>query len=135
MMDIEMLVQNMLDDVRPDFSNIEDYDTNGDGTLTADDCPFEPGSSKAQMWFSKVLQPYVQSQVNQELMSKFDDADHPVVGVYKGKALVAGERGEDLGKLDYTIDRLMITKGVSPSGAARVALLVKNPIYMVDIPK
>ncbi len=134
MIDTQWLLDDMMNDIRPDFSDITKYDLNGDGQLTADDCPFETGSAKAQVWFSKILQPYVQSQATHELMQKFQDTDHPVVGVYKGKALVAGEQGENLGKLDYTIDRLILTKGMSHQGAVRVAQMIKNPIFMVDIP-
>ncbi len=136
MIDTNWMLDDMMNDVRPDFSDISKYDLNGDGQLTVDDCPFEMGSPKAQWWFSNILKPYTQQQVTEEVTEKFGDKQ--VVGVYKGKALIPGDQNDDLSKqhgaLDYVKDRLMVTKGMSPQGAARVAQLIKNPVYMVNIP-
>ncbi len=133
MIDTQWMLDDIDNDIRPDFSDLSKYDRNGDGELTSDDCPFEPGSGKAQLWFSKVLQPYVKQQVSQEIMEKFPD--QTVVGVYKGKALIPGDPDNPNGKLDYVVDRLKVTKGMSTQGAERVAKLVRNPVFMVDIPK
>lgn len=132
MIDTQWMLDDILSDVRPDFSDLTRYDLNGDGQLTADDCPFEPGSTKAQLWFSNILKPYIQGQLTEDITAKF--SDQQVVGVYKGKALVAGDPDNRLGSLDYVKDRLVLTRGMSPPGADRIAHLIKNPIYMVDIP-
>lgn len=97
------------------------HDLNGDGVITAQDCPFSPGTLEAKMWVKQVLEPYVQQQITPEMKAQYGDK---VVGAYHGKPLVPGGEGspsEPQGDFTYLVDKLMLTQGLSKVSAAKVA--------------
>jgi hypothetical protein len=106
--------------------HFDDLDINGDGDLTAADCPFNYGTYKAKMWWDNVMVPYIKSQVTEDMTSQYGDK---VVGSYHGKPLVPGEMGAGQGDFDYLVDKLQITKGLSLNSAVRIAAKIKLGLY------
>jgi hypothetical protein len=110
-------------DFDKDFTEL---DTNEDGDITMDDCPFEHGSERAKLWWKKVQAPYVKTQVTEDLATKYGDK---VVGVYKGKPLVPGEAGRGQGDFGYLVDKLQVTRGLTPGAATKIAGKIKWTMY------
>jgi len=88
MMSLDFIAEALDGDA--DFTTIDKFDFNGDGEITADDCPFQRGSPEAKLWWNNVLEPYVTSRDLSQYQEQYGDN---VVGEYKGKPLVPGVKG------------------------------------------
>ena len=106
------------------------YDTNGDGVITADDCPFEHGTTAAKMWWSNVQVPFIKASMNHpdamHYMAKYGDKFQ---GFYNGKPLLRGISAQEVagqGDYNFIVDRVMITQGLSKGAAQNVAGFIKS---------
>lgn len=106
--------------------DLERFDLDGDGQITAADCPYEYGSAESKLWWNNVLVPYVESQITPDMVSKYGDK---VVGSYMGKPLVPGEAGAGQGDFQFLVDKVRITKGLSWSSAKNIAGAIKAKHY------
>lgn len=109
-----------------DFLSFDTLDTNGDGILDIRDCPFPHGSAKAKWWWSNVVEPITKAQVTDDMREDYGDR---VVGAYQGKPLVPGEAGRGQGDFQFLVDKLQVTRGLSPLAATKVAAKIKNNLY------
>ena len=106
--------------------HFDQLDINGDGDLTAADCPYQYGTYKARMWWNNIIEPYAKSQINDDMVNHYGDK---VVGVYNGKPLVPGEAGPGQGDFDFMVDKLQVTRGLSINSAVRIAAKAKLGLY------
>lgn len=126
-MDLSFIADAIDGEGEIDYGNdLDRFDLNGDGDLTADDCPFPGGSLEAKLWWKNVLQPYVASQATDAHVAEFGDS---VVGAYQGKPLVPGVAGPGQGDFQYLVDKLRVTQGLSYSSAAKIAGKIKVMKY------
>jgi hypothetical protein len=102
------------------------FDINHDGQISAEDCPFEHGTTDAQVWWAKVMVPATKSYVTTAMKKQY--GEH-VVGGYKGGALVPGEIGPGQKDFQFLIDKIQVTQGLDTDSATRIALAVKNAKY------
>jgi hypothetical protein len=93
-------------------------DANGDGQITAEDCPFEPGTQDAKTWWADNVDANLQSNITAEMKAQYGDR---VVGAFNGKPLVPGERGQDQGDAWYLTTKIAVTEGLPVKSAAKVA--------------
>lgn len=108
-----------------DATELEKFDINDDGYITASDCPFVPGSAEAKLWYRNVLEPSLQN-VTPEMQAKYGDK---LVGAYQGKPLVPGEAGPGQGDFQLLVDKIKITQGLSHGSAVKIAAKVKYTMY------
>lgn len=121
-MPLELLTDS-LDGGDLDFDNdLDRYDLNDDGTISARDCPFPAGTSEAKLWWNNIMEPYVQSQITPEMQAKYGDS---VVGAYRGAPLVPGEAGAGQGDFQFLVDKIKVTQGLAHSSAVKIAGKVK----------
>jgi len=99
-----------------------DIDRDGNGTLDYQDCPHQPGSIEAKNWFNTVMSPYVKAQATPEMKAKYGEK---CVAMFNGKPIVAGAPTTDGGDYEYTIQKLILTKGMTPETATAFAAKVK----------
>lgn len=109
-----------------DYFGFDDLDTNHDGIIDMHDCPFPLGSAKAKIWWKQVVEPVAQSQTTEDMVAKYGDR---VVGSYQGKPLVPGEAGHGQGDFQFLVDKLQVTRGLSPSAATKIAAKIKMDLY------
>jgi hypothetical protein len=95
--------------------DLHPIDLNGDGIITAADCPYTPGTVKARLWWDYVLVPYTKAHITKSMKAQYGNR---VVGSYNDKPLVPGEPGRGQGDFDFMVDRLRVTRGLS-EGSAR----------------
>lgn len=105
--------------------DISVWDFNGDGDITAVDCPWDHGSLKAKDWWLDVLIPHVKAQVTPELQAQYPGIE----GVYKGKPLIPGEAGPGQGDFDLLKDRFRIIDGLEEVEARRLTGWIKYQKY------
>jgi hypothetical protein len=96
-------------------------DANGDGQITAEDCPFEPGTQDAKTWWADNVDAKLAENITPEMKAQYGDR---VVGAFNGKPLVPGERGQDQGDAWYMSTKLKVTQGLSEKSAQKVAAKV-----------
>lgn len=105
------------------------YDTNGDGIITADDCPFDHGTVAAKAWWQNVQASFVKATMNNpEAMQYMDQYGDKFHGFYNGKPLLTGVSAKDVpnqGDFQFIVDRLMITQGLSKGSAQNIAGFIK----------
>jgi hypothetical protein len=106
--------------------SFDELDTNSDGTISAEDCPYQYGSPKAKLWWKKIQEPFVKTQTTTDMKVKYGDR---VVGAYKGKPLVPGEAGRGQGDFLFLTDKLRVTRGFSLSQAQNVAGRINTNLY------
>jgi hypothetical protein len=119
-----------LEDIGPlkATSNFSAFDTNGDGIITADDCPFDHGSPAAGAWWKNVQDAYLRATVHHPdalQFAKYGDKFH---GFYNGKPLLSGVSAQEVpgqGDFDYVTDRVMVTQGLSKGSAQNIAGFIK----------
>ena len=113
-----------------DFDDIDmdKFDLDGDGQITANDCPFVPGSAEAKLWFRNIMEPSVTHNITPEMQAKYGDQ---VIGAYKGKPLVPSEMGSDQGDFQFLVDKIKIIHGLNYSSAMKIASKVKFMKYGV----
>jgi hypothetical protein len=127
LMSLEFIADALDSEGTPDFKNdLDRYDLNSDGEITADDNPFMPGSPEAKLWWRNILEPYAQSQITPELQDQYGDR---IVGVYKGKPLVPGEAGAGQGDFAFLVDKIRVTKGLEYLSAVKIAGKIKALKY------
>src|SRR4030042_5209589 len=80
------------------------YDSNGDGIINGQDCPYQFNSAKAKLWWKQVMEPHVQDQVTPEMKAKYGAK---VTGAFEGKALVKGV-GANQGDFNYLVNKLQV---------------------------
>jgi hypothetical protein len=97
-------------------------DTNGDEQLDYHDCPHPGGSAEAKNWFNTVMSPYVKAQATPEMKALHGEK---CVAMFNGKPIIAGAPTVDGGDYDYTIQKLILTKGMTPETATAFAAKVK----------
>jgi hypothetical protein len=102
--------------------DFDKYDLNSDGDITADDCPFPPGSAEAKLWWRNIMEPYAKSQLTDELRAEHGNA---VVGVYKGKPLVPSSNASGTGDFQFLVDKIRYTHGLSYSSSVKIAGKIK----------
>lgn len=110
-------------DIHKDFDK---FDVDSDGDITIDDCPFRPGSYKAKLWWSNVVEPHIKSQITDEMSQQYGDK---IVGVYNGKILIPGEAGKGQGDFEFLKDKLQVTQGLTETSATRIAAKIKWGLY------
>lgn len=110
-------------DFDKDFGKL---DTNGDGILDINDCPYEHGTPKAKLWWKNVMEPYAKTQITDDMRVKYGDR---VIGAYKGKPLVPGEAGRGQGDFNFFVDKLRVTKGYGLAKATKIAGKVNQTLY------
>lgn len=101
-------------------------DINHDGVITWADCPFELGSAAAKKWWVTVVQPHTEASITPAIKAKYGAK---VVGVFNGKPLVPGEAGPGQGDFDFLVNKLVVTQGVDPSIARKIAAKVNHNLY------
>ncbi len=106
--------------------DISKFDINGDGIITAQDCPYAYGTMEAKMWFAKVLEPATRHAITDEMKVQYGDK---VTGAYYGKPLVPGEQGQGQGDYSFLVDKLMITQGIDKVSASSIAGKIRNMKY------
>lgn len=99
-------------------NNLDRYDLNGDGEITAYDCPFPYGSPEAKLWWNNIMEPYARTGITPEFQAKYGDS---VVGAYNGKPLVPGEAGPGQGDFQFLVDKIKVTQGLAHSSAVKIA--------------
>jgi len=121
-------IANALDsDGNIDFQrDLDHFDFDNDGEITAEDCPFDYGSAEAKLWWNNILEPFAKQSITDEMSSKYGDK---VVGAYKGKALVPGEAGTGQGDFQFLVDKIRITQGLDYASAQKIAGKVKAMMY------
>jgi len=126
-MSLDFIADSLSSDGNIDFkTDFENFDLNGDGDISADDCPFPGGTAEAKLWWRNIMEPWVQSQIGTEHTEQYGDS---VVGVYKGKPLVPGEAGAGQGDFQFLVDKIRVTEGLSYSSAVKIAGKVKAVRY------
>lgn len=110
-------------DIQEHFNEL---DVDGDGQLTAADCPYKFGTYKARMWWDNVIEPHAKSQITDDMVDQHGDK---VVGAYRGKPLVPGEAGPGQGDFDFLVDKLQVVRGLSVNSAVRIAAKAKLGLY------
>ena len=129
MMSLDFLADALDGDANIDFSiDLDKYDLDGDGEITAEDCPFPPGGAEAKLWWQNVLEPYVKSTITDDMRSEYGDQ---VIGAYKGKALVPGQSGPGQGDFQFLVDKIKLTHGLSHFSAVKIAGKIKYLKYGV----
>ena len=127
MADLSFIADALDGDGNIDFSmDLDRFDFNGDGEITIADCPYEYGSPEAKLWWSNIMVPWVKSQITDVHTEQYGDS---VVGVYQGKPLVPGEIGPGQGDMQFLIDKIRVTKGLSYNSARNIAGKIKANIY------
>jgi hypothetical protein len=109
--------------------SVENWDQDGDGTLTPDDCPYPKGSHGARAWWYKVFRPYCLEQVTEEMREQYGDK---LIGSFDGKPMVPGEPGtlqNPQGDWDYLVAKIRVTEGLSQDAAEKVAGSIKQKLY------
>lgn len=104
-------------------------DTNSDGMLSADDCPFELGSPDAQLWWKTVIEPYIKTQVTDDMRDQYGDK---CSGAFLGKPMVAGIKGSaenPQGDFDFVVHKIMVTQGLPQENAIRIASSMAKKLY------
>ena len=96
-------------------------DINGDGNITVEDCPFEPGTQDAKTWWADNVDAKLAENITPEMKAQYGDR---VVGAFNGKPLVPGERSLDHGDSWYMSTKLKVTEGLSAAAAKKVAAKV-----------
>ena len=105
---------------------MEHFDINHDGLIDAHDCPFPAGSMKAKLWWKEVMEPVAHAQATKAMKAQYGDS---VTGAYQDKPLVPGEAGAGQGDFQYLVDKLVVTRGLSPLAATKVAAKIKWNMY------
>jgi len=119
LIDLSWLDGFLTGDAKPDFGiDMDNLDNNHDGIISADDCPYEHGGLKAKLWWKKVLESYAKENITEEMREQYGDK---VVGNYKGKPLVPGEKGVGQGDFIFHKDKLMVCEGLSETSAKKIA--------------
>jgi len=126
MMPLDFIADALNGDGNVDEIDMDRFDLDGDGSITANDCPFPGGSAEAKLWFRNILEPSVTQDIPDEFTEKYGDK---VVGVYKGKPLVPGEAGPGQGDFQFLVDKIKITQGLSHASAVKIAAKVKFSLY------
>jgi hypothetical protein len=47
--------------------DLDRYDLDGNGEITAEDCPFEFGSAEAKLWWNNIQIPYAKNSITEVL--------------------------------------------------------------------
>jgi len=126
MIDLTFIADALDGDGNAEDVDMDRFDLDGDGQITANDCPFPAGSAEAKLWFRNILEPSITQNIPQEFTDKYGDS---VVGVYKGKPLVPGEAGSGQGDFQFLVDKIKITQGLSHMSAVKIAGKVKFMMY------
>jgi hypothetical protein len=74
-------------------------------------CPYQPGTSEAKAWWTKV------------------EADCKAAGMYQGKPLVPGEAGKGQGDFGFMVDKMRIANGYDAGLATKIAANIKYKLY------
>jgi hypothetical protein len=104
----------------------EELDTNGDGVVNADDCPYKHGTPKAKLWWKEKVEPFTETKITDDMRTKYGDR---VIGAYKGKPLVPGEAGRGQGDFEFLVDKLRVTRGLTIGAAEKIAGKIKGTLY------
>jgi hypothetical protein len=127
MMSLDFIADSLDGDGNIDFkTDMDRFDLNNDGEITADDCPFPPGSAEAKLWWRNIMVPYAQQSITAEHVEQYGDS---VVGAYKGKPLVPGQSGAGQGDFQFLVDKIRITQGLSYHSSVKIAGKVQNMRY------
>ena len=125
-MSLDFIADALDGDGNVDQGNIDRFDLNHDGQITAADNPFPNGSAEAKLWWKNVIDPHTHANISPELKAKYGEK---IVGVYAGKALVPGEAGANQGDFQYLVDKLQVTQGLSYGSAMKIAAKIKHMLY------
>lgn len=127
-----MISPDFLHELDPTWTQSPDYkeifaqvDSNHDGQITVEDCPFQAGSPDAIMWIKKILVPATHSS---QAIDHLDPAwkvfhGDKITGAYKDSPLVPGAHSGD-GDYEFLVDKLIL-QGATPDIANLIAGKVK----------
>lgn len=119
-----------LEDAAPlkDVTNFQSYDTDHNGWITGSDCPYQPGSDQAKLFWEHVVLPALKAtkslpdaiQYQQEYGNHFK-------GLYNGQPIITGPHSS-IGNNMYIQDRLITVQGMSKASAVHVSDFISQTL-------
>ncbi len=97
--------------------NVEDNSEDTQDNITSQlPAGVVPGSQEAKTWWIEHVETPSKAAITPELKAKWGDK---LTGMYEGKPLIPGP-GADHGDMNYLVDKLIITQGLSPEVATKI---------------
>ena len=113
--------------------NIDSYDTDGNGWITASDCPYIHGTAQAKLWHQHVLVPAMKlTKSLPEAIPYQQQFGGKFAGFYNGKAVILGNHSSQYGNNEYIQDRLELVQGLSKAAAQNVSQFISNNLILKE---